>query len=152
MNETLHAITFEDAQRFFLEPRHTRQRQYEALRAYFAEGLTSVQAAQRFNYQPGSFRLLCWRFRHEMDRDFFRGIPHGPKSQPIKSVVHDRVVDLRKRNFSIYDIRDELERSGPRRLSATAIQEILREEGFQRLPRRGGTTSAPSAPVQRRTP
>ena len=121
---------------FFLEPSHPRQRQYEALRAYFAEGLPSAAAAHRFGYQPGSFRILCWRFRHHMERDFFRHIPHGPKSRPRKDAVRARVVALRKRNLSVYDIRDELERSSPDRLSVTAIQEVLREEGFARLPRR----------------
>lgn len=71
-----------------------------------------------------------------MDRDFFRDISHGPQSQPHKDAVRERIVALRKRNLSVYDIRDELERSGPSRLSATAIQEVLREEGFARLPRR----------------
>lgn len=71
-----------------------------------------------------------------MDRDFFRHLPRGPKSQPHKDAVRTRIIALRKRNFSIYDIRDELERSGKERLSATAIQEVLREEGFSRLPRR----------------
>jgi hypothetical protein len=71
-----------------------------------------------------------------MDRDFFRDIPHGPQSQPRKDAVRERIVALRKRNLSVYDIRDELERTGPDRLSATAIQEVLREEGFARLPRR----------------
>ena len=33
--------------RFFLEPGHPRQRQYEALRAYFVEGLPSAEAARR---------------------------------------------------------------------------------------------------------
>ncbi len=134
MDRTPDAIT--DEARFFLEPAHTRQRQYEALRAYFAEGLPSAEAARRFGYQPGSFRILCWRFRHEMERDFFRDIPHGSKSQPRKDAVRERVVSLRKRNLSVYDIRDELERSGKDRLSVTAIQEVLREEGFARLPRR----------------
>ena len=92
--------------------------------------------AQRFGYQPGSFRVLCWRFRHVMDRDFFRDIPHGPKSQPRKDAVRTRIVELRKRNYSIYDIRDELERLGQERLGTTAIQEVLRDEGFTRLPRR----------------
>jgi hypothetical protein len=125
-----------DEARFFLEPSHPRQRQYEALRAYFAEGLPSAGAAHRFGYQPGSFRILCWRFRHAMERDFFRDIPHGPKSRPRKNAVRARLVALRKRNLSVYDIRDELERSGQDRLSVTAIQEVLREEGFARLPRR----------------
>jgi hypothetical protein len=92
--------------------------------------------ARRFGYQPGAFRVLCWRFRHEMDRDFFRASPHGPKSQPRKDAVRPRVIALRKRNFSVYDIRDELDRAGPGRLSVTAIQEVLRAEGFARLPRR----------------
>jgi len=125
-----------DEARFFLEPAHPRQRQYEALRAYFAQGLPSADAARRFGYQPGSFRILCFRFRHEMDRDFFRDIPHGPKSQPRKDAVRERLVALRKRNLSVYDIREELERSGKDRLSVTAIQEVLRAEGFSRLPRR----------------
>ena len=134
MSRTPDSIT--DDAGFFLEPSHPRQRQYEALRAYFAEGLPSAQAAQRFGYQPGSFRILCWRFRHAMERDFFRDSPHGPKSQPRKNAVRERIISLRKRNLSVYDIRDELERTSQDRLSVTAIQEVLREEGFARLPRR----------------
>ena len=134
MKETLHAIT--DEERYFREPTHPRQRQYEALRAFFAEGVSSSETARLFGYQPGSFRVLCWRFRHQMDRDFFRDIPHGPQTQPRKDAVRERVIALRKRNLSVYDIRDELERSGKDGLSATAIQELLREEGFARLPRR----------------
>ena len=88
--------------------------------------------ARRFGYQPGAFRVLCWRFRHQMDRDFFRASPHGPQSQPRKDAVRTRVIALRKRNFSVYDIRDELDRAGPGRLSVTAIQEVLRAEGFAR--------------------
>ena len=60
-----------------------------------------------------------------MDRDFFRASAHGPTTQPRKDAVRARVITLRKRNFSVYDIRDELERAGPARLSVTAIQEVL---------------------------
>src|SRR6266545_4298299 len=134
IKETPQRITSET--RFFTEPEHPRQRQYEALRAFFVEKLPSAEAARRFGYQPGSFRILCWRFRHEMDREFFRDIPHGPKTQPRKDAVRERIVDLRKQNYSVYDIRDELERAGGARLGATAIQEVLRDEGFTRLPRR----------------
>lgn len=71
-----------------------------------------------------------------MERDFFRDFPRGPQAQPRKDAVRARIIAMRKENYSVYDIRDELERSGPDRLSATAIQEVLREEGFARLPRR----------------
>ena len=71
-----------------------------------------------------------------MDREFFRASPRGPKSQPRKDAVRTRVIALRKQNFSVYDIRDALDRAGPGQLSVTAIQEVLRAEGFARLPRR----------------
>jgi hypothetical protein len=71
-----------------------------------------------------------------METDFFQDAPRGPRSQPKKDAVRDRIVGLRKRNLSVYDIRDELERSGKEQLSVTAIQEVLREAGFARLPRR----------------
>jgi hypothetical protein len=135
MKRTPEEITGDES-RFFLEPSHPKQRQYEALRAYFVEGLSSRETARRFGYQRGSFRILCWRFRHHGERDFFRDLARGPQTQPKKDAVRDRIIALRKQNRSVYDIRDELERSGAHRLSATAIQEVLREEGFARLPRR----------------
>lgn len=115
---------------------HPRQRQYEALRAYFHEGVPSAEAARRFGYTPGSFRILCLRFRRDEARAFFRDLPRGPQSQPRKDAVRSRVVEMRKRNLSVYDIHDALVHTGKDRLSVTAIQEILRDEGFTRLPRR----------------
>jgi hypothetical protein len=47
----------------FLVPKNSLHRQYEALRAFFVEGLPSTQAAQLFGYTPGSFRLLCHQLR-----------------------------------------------------------------------------------------
>jgi len=38
--------------RFFLEPVNALHRQYEALRAYFVDGLSSAEAARRFGYTP----------------------------------------------------------------------------------------------------
>ena len=71
-----------------------------------------------------------------MDRDFFRYVPPGRKPQARESRLRDRVVSLRKKNLSIYDIRDEMERAGKEKISVTTVREILREEGFARLPRR----------------
>ena len=45
-----------DLARFFLEPANPTHRQYEALRAYFAEKLSAKEVAERFGYTPGSFR------------------------------------------------------------------------------------------------
>jgi len=120
--------------RFFLEPASAAQRQYEALRAYFVENASSADVADRFGYTAGSFRVLCHHFRR-LKPDFFRELKRGPRTQPKKTPVRELIVALRKQNHSIYDIERAL-REGDTPLSATAIWEILSEEGFSRLPRR----------------
>jgi hypothetical protein len=121
--------------RFFLQPASPAQRQYEALRAYFVEGASSAQVSQRFGYTPGSFRVLCHHFRRSQP-DFFRDLKPGPRTQPKKSAVRELILGMRKQNLSIYDIERAL-KAGQTPLSGTAIWEILHEEGFARLPRRG---------------
>jgi hypothetical protein len=51
------------ARDFFLKPSCAQQRQYEALRAVFVEGLSQKAAALRFGYSPGAFRQLVLGFR-----------------------------------------------------------------------------------------
>ncbi len=121
--------------RTFLLPKNSTHRQYEALRAYFVEGLSSAEAAEQFGYTPGSFRVLCHEFRQDPDREFFLPPKKGPQSSPKKESIREKVVALRKRNLSIYDISTELEHAGEK-LSPAAVSMILREEGFARLPRR----------------
>lgn len=121
--------------RLFLTPRNSTHRQYEALRAYFVEGLPSAEAAERFGYSPASFRVLCHEFRKNPEREFFLPPRKGPRSAPKSDPFRDRIIALRKQNLSIYDIREELARSGSS-LSPPAISTILKQEGFARLPRR----------------
>jgi len=121
--------------RFFAEPATPRQRQYEALRAFFMEGLASAEVARRFGYSPAGFRMLCYDFRRGELPDFFALTRPGPREQPKKSLAREQVVALRKRNYSIYDISKALKQQGTP-LSATAVREILAEEGFAPLPRR----------------
>ena len=122
-------------QRFFLEPGTTAQRQYEALRAYFVDGVSTAEVSKRFSYTPGSFRVMCHHFRRDKP-EFFQELKRGPQSQPKKSAVRELIVAMRKQNLSVYDIESALKTKGTP-LSCTAIWEILREEGFSRLPRRG---------------
>jgi hypothetical protein len=48
---------------FFVKPSCPRQRQYEALRAVFVDGLSQKEAAGRFGYSYGAFRQLVMEFR-----------------------------------------------------------------------------------------
>jgi len=112
-----------------------RQRQYEALRAYFLEGVPSAEAARRFGYSPGAFRVLCHAFRHRQLPEFFTAGRTGPQEQPQKSRARTQIVALRKRNYSVYEISEALKDAGTP-LSATAVREVLADEGFAPLPRR----------------
>src|ERR1035437_9915440 len=121
--------------RFFLEPANSKQRMYEALRAYFIDELPSAEVALAFNYSPGSFQVLCHHFRRDADPNFFVSTRPGPRSQPKKSAARDLIIQLRKQNHSVYEISQALkERHRP--LSPTAVREVLRAEGFAALPRR----------------
>jgi hypothetical protein len=122
-------------QRVFLEPKNTAHRQYEALRAYFVDETPSAEAAKRFGYTPGSFRVLCHDLRRNLDRPFFLA-PEREKRTPARQRTRTRIIELRKRNYSIYDISRMLG-SGDDKMSPAGVAAILKEEGFARLPRRG---------------
>ena len=124
-----------DLSRVFLEPVNSTHRQYEALRAFFVEGLPSAEAARRFGYTPGSFRVLCHEFRQNPHRNFFLPPSKGPQASPKTDPLRDQIIALRKQNLSIYDIR-RTRAHGGHKLSPAAISNILKEEGFARLPRR----------------
>jgi len=121
--------------RFFLEPVNATHRQYEALRAYFVDKLSSAEVARRFGYSPGSFRVLTHQFRQNPKRAFFLPPQKGPQASPKTDPVRDQVVALRKQNCSIYDISRILEERG-QKVSAVTVSLLLKEEGFARLPRR----------------
>jgi len=120
---------------FFLESTHPKQRQYEALRAYFVEGRSSQEAARAFGYSVGSFRVLCHHFRREAQPEFFVTPRHGPQTQPKKAAAQDTIVALRKQNYSVYEISETLRERGVT-LSPTGVREVLKTEGFAPLPRR----------------
>jgi hypothetical protein len=111
------------------------------LRAYFVDQLSSHEAAAKFGYTPGSFRVLCHQFRQEPQRPFFladraasrRTVPSA--TPPKTSRLHEKVIALRKQNFSIYDIVRALQLE-QEALSAPAVWSILRAAGFAKLPRR----------------
>ena len=130
----------------FLCPACPTQRQYEALRAYFVEGLSGAEAAARFGYTEGSFRVLVHEFRQNPEREFF--LPTRKKAasdeEKKKDPVREQIIALRKQNLSVYDIRDALKKDGVIR-SAVTVGAMLKEEGFARLPRRRDDERPPSA-------
>lgn len=124
-----------DDARFFLEPGFPKQRQYEALRAYFVENLSVSTISKRFGYSSGAFHVLCHQFRNDPVREFFIKTKPGPKFSPKKDDSRERVIALRKKNYSVRDIQFALKEEGIN-LSSVSVWTILKDEGFSRLPRR----------------
>jgi hypothetical protein len=141
---TSEAKELTDFSRLFVEPTNATHRQYEALRAFFVDRLPSAEAARRFGCTPGSFRVLVHQFRQNPRREFFLKPAKGPRSAPKTDPVRDRVIALRKENLSIYDISRNLAHEG-HPLSPVAVAQILKDEGFARLPRRADDERPPGS-------
>jgi hypothetical protein len=122
-----------DLAQAFLVPGNPTHRQYEALRAYFVDELPGPEVARRFGYTLGSLHQLIHQFRHQPQRQFF-ATPQRPATE-AEDAVHQRIIQLRKQNQSIYDISEALKNEGCPR-SAVAVSQVLRKEGFVKLPRR----------------
>ena len=132
-----------DPRRFFLEPSSPKQRQYEALRAFFVEQRPSAEVARAFGYSPGAFQVMCHHFRRTADPQFFINSRPGPRLQPKKSAARELIIELRKANHSVYEISQALKEHSLS-LSPTAVREVLKAEGFAALPRRLDEERPPS--------
>ncbi len=127
--------------KFFLHPILPVAKQYEGLRAYFIEECSAKKITLRLGYTLSSFQTLVRDFEANLkegrEPEFFISHRPGPKAIPKKDIVRMETISLRKQNYSIYDIQALLKTKG-HIISHTAISEILREEGFARLPKRTG--------------
>jgi hypothetical protein len=134
---TNNSLSDVQASQFFAAPEATRQRQYEALRAYFLDNRPAAEVAARFGYSTASLRSLCHQFRYDpaLRTAFFQTPRPGPRQAPARERVRALVVAMRKRNLSVYDIQQELAAAG-HTISINSLSLLLREEGFARLPRR----------------
>lgn len=129
-----------DLAQLLLTPRNSAHRQYEALRAYLVDRIPGPEVARRHGYTYGALQQLVHEFRRQPDRQFFVDSPKpGAKAD---DAIRQRIIELRKQNQSIYDISEALKKEGVLRTPA-AVGEVLRKEGFAKLPRRGDAERPP---------
>ena len=131
---------------FFATPADATQRRYEGLRAYFLDGLSAAQAAERVGWATTTMNTAVSEFRAGR-RDFFVAGKPGPKSSPRKDAARARIVALRRAGHSAYEIAEALKDTDTP-LNRTSVAEVLAEEGFTRQwPRphaaRGGPKKEP---------
>jgi|APCOG7522876152_1049122.scaffolds.fasta_scaffold06427_1 hypothetical protein len=127
-----------DPKTFFSHPSCTAQRHYEAMRAFYHEGLPAADAAKKFDLSPTYFKKLRFEFSQGLREGllpFFAEKKRGPKEHHTDDDVVQQIVALRKRNFSIADIKSVLD-ADQCTVSLDTIDRILKSEGFAPLPKR----------------
>jgi len=119
---------------WFTSPRQVNQKRYEALRAYFADGLSYAEAAARFGYTRWAMINLVREHRAGKLELFAPPRKPGPPpgTAPARDRVQGRVIGLRRQGLSAYEISARLSAEGTP-LNRTSVAEILAEEGFGRL-------------------
>lgn len=116
----------------FARPAEPNQRRYEALRAYFVDGVSAEQVAQRFDYTRATVETLVRDYRAGRLELFASSRP-GPRSEPKKDNARTLILTLRREGRSLAEITRALTAAGTP-LGRTAIWEVVRDEGLGRLP------------------
>lgn len=129
-----------DTINFFLLPSSIAQKQYEALRMYYVEGETAKEVAEKFGYKHRGFTTIVTEFNKKLkNKDvedlFFKSIQKGRKTTEKVIGAKDIVIDLRKSYHSVEEIKAIIDSKGFN-ISERTIYDIVKREGFSRLPRR----------------
>lgn len=125
---------------FFLYPHSVAQKQYEALRMFFVDKKDARYVAKQFGYSYRGFTSVVSDFRKTLmyeqnDKLFFQVKQKGRKEAPGTNQIKTIIFDLRKKYYSIPDIKVFLDGKGYE-VSEKNIYLLLKKEGFGRLPRR----------------
>lgn len=129
-----------EPEHFFSCPQNTAQKQYEALRSFYIEKCSAEEIADRFGYTLSSFYSLNRDFKKNLKQDnldqyFFISKSTGRKPKDDASEANQIIIDLRKNYLSVPDIKAVLDAQGDT-VSEGYIYNMLKKEGFARLPRR----------------
>lgn len=124
-----------DPTTFFRYPKLEWQRRYEALRASYVERLPAKAVAKKFNYSTGYITLL----RHLFSTgklDLAEPVPEGKaKRSRVNVTTRTKIREYRDANLSSGEIAELLNEDGIE-ISVRTVERVLREEGYQKLPRR----------------
>jgi len=124
---------------YFTEPTNPTHKQYLAMRRFFADGHTAEQIAKETGYSKSTVYSMVRDFKKKLGSDtedpFFRENKTGRKQIVHKEEIEDKVINLRKKYFSVPDIQVAMDAQG-HSLTIYNIEKIIKVAGFARLPRR----------------
>lgn len=125
---------------FFLLPGSIAQKQYEALRMYYVEGKSAKGVAEKFGYKHRGFTTIVTEFSKKFNNNdiadlFFKQTQKGRKTTKKVIGAKNIVIELRKNYHSVEEIKAIIDAKGFG-ISERTIYDIIKREGFSRLPRR----------------
>jgi transposase len=116
--------------RLFHQPNSPAQRRYEICRAYFHDGSTADQLAERFHLHVGTVRAIVRDFARDPDVNAsFAAARPGRKSSPKRAAIHERACELRRQGNTLADIRAALLQEGFD-VSESYLFRVLRRAGL----------------------
>jgi len=135
---------------YFSLIKNSNHRQYLALRCYFVDEMSAKSVAREYGYAVSTV--------YSMVRDFKKALAENPDAEPFfkesklgrneidpEGTLLDRIVELRKKYFSVPEIKAILD-SQKIEASEKYISNVLKREGFDRLPQRSSDFE-PNLPV-----
>ncbi|MCP4401460.1 MAG: hypothetical protein GY801_29700 [bacterium] len=139
---------------YFMTPQSAEQKKYDALRAYYLDDMPGTEVAAKFGYSKNYFKKIRSDFRQalkQQHKPFFSQHKPGPKKRNTSQTTIDLIVALRKKNYSIQDIRRLLSAQDIS-IGLNTIDQILKDEGFSPLPRRTCRERNAIVPPEKLTP
>lgn len=141
---------------YFLTNTLVIKKKYEALKAFYQDGLSAKTITEQFGYTLSAFYSLARDFqkhlRESPDTDyFFKDTSLRPKRVTDASDIDASIIALRKKAFSLSDIKSILDAQNYT-VSESYIYRVLKQDGFDRLPRRDTKTKTTMKPIALEAP
>ena len=128
---------------YFTNPDNSKQRRYEALRAYITGEESAETVGRRFGYSKATMHQMTTDLRAGRLQFFISSKP-GPKGPRKIMALRGRVLALRAEGFSVNAIADTLTSEGTP-ISYQSVWVIISSEGLPRI----APHSAKKGPAQR---
>jgi transposase len=127
---------------YFAAPEQPLHRQYVALRSFLYDGNSAETVAAEYGYTVSTVYTLARNFKAKLracsehgDDPFFMMLKPGRQKLDRDDELVEMILDLRKKQFSVPDIKVFLDGKGYN-ASEGFIYNICDENGFARLPKR----------------
>jgi len=127
---------------FFTDPVQPLHRQYLALRSFYLDEKSAEVVAAQYGYTVHAVYALAKNFKSKLEKSeqngadlFFQELKMGRSKQERDSKLVETIVNFRKKQLSIPDIKILLDAKGYD-VSEGFIYKVCDENGFVRLPKR----------------